>query len=47
MTNPTLYKKISTTAVENRTTSALSQTEKTQVNQTVLKFFELFIQKHL
>jgi hypothetical protein len=46
MTNPTLYKKISTTLVGERTTSPLTSVEKTKVNQTVSKFFELFIQKH-
>jgi hypothetical protein len=47
MVTPTLYKKISTTEVENRNTVPLTQTEKTQVNQTVSKFFELFKNKHL
>jgi hypothetical protein len=47
MTNPSLYKKVTMSQVETRTTSALSQTEKTQVNQTVAKFFELFIAKHM
>jgi hypothetical protein len=47
MKKPALYKKISTTNVENRTTSPLNQTEKTQVNQTLNKFFELFANKHL
>jgi hypothetical protein len=46
MTNPSLYKKISTTEVGARTTTPLTATEKTQVNQTISKFFELFIQKH-
>ncbi len=46
MTNPNLYKKISTSSVETRTTSPLNSTEKNQVNQAVAKFFELFIQKH-
>ncbi len=47
MTNPSLYKKVTMSQVETRKTSALSQTEKTQVNQTVAKFFELFIAKHM
>lgn len=47
MVTPTLYKKISTTAVENRNTVSLTETEKTQVNQVVSKFFELFKNKHL
>jgi hypothetical protein len=47
MATPTLYKKVSTTAVENRNTVPLTVTEKTQVNQVVSKFFELFKIKHL
>ena len=47
MTNPSLYKKIQIASVETRNTSPLNQTEKTQVNQTVTKFFELFIAKHM
>ena len=46
MTNPTLYKKIATSLVGDRATNPLNNIEKTQVNQTVSKFFELFIQKH-
>lgn len=46
MTNPPLYKKIPTASVETRKTSPLTQNEKNQVNQTVAKFFELFIAKH-
>jgi hypothetical protein len=47
MTNPSLYKKATTTEVENRNTTMLTTPEKTQVNQIVAKFFELFIAKHL
>ena len=47
MENPTLYKKISTTAIRNRPTRQLSESEKNQVNQTISKFFELFMNKHL
>jgi hypothetical protein len=47
MKNPTLYKKISTVDVQNRTTQQLSAGEVTQVNETVNKFFELFKIKHL
>jgi hypothetical protein len=47
MVAPTLYKKISTAEVENRNTVSLTQAEKTQVNQVVSKFFELFKNKHL
>lgn len=47
MITPTLYKKISTTEVENRNTTPLTQIEKNQVNQVVSKFFELFKNKHL
>lgn len=47
MQKPTLYKKIPIAEVENRKTSQLSQSEKTQVNQTITKFFELFMNKHL
>ena len=47
MINPSLYKKIPTASVETRKTSSLSQNEKNQVNQTISKFFELFMNKHL
>lgn len=47
MVAPTLYKKKSTTEVENRNTVSLTEMEKTQVNQVVSKFFELFKNKHL
>lgn len=47
MTNPSLYKKATMSQVETRKTSPLTQSEKTQVNQTVTKFFELFIAKHM
>jgi hypothetical protein len=47
MTNPSLYKKTPISVVENRNTTLLSNTEKTQVNQIVAKFFQLFIAKHL
>lgn len=47
MINPSLYKKIPTVSVETRKTSSLTQNEKNQVNQTISKFFELFMNKHL
>jgi hypothetical protein len=47
MTKPTLYKKIAISLVGDRPTNPLNSVEKTQVNQTVSKFFELFIQKHI
>tara|TARA_B110000503_G_scaffold95573_2_gene143864 strand:+ start:1969 stop:2112 length:144 start_codon:yes stop_codon:yes gene_type:complete len=47
MEKPTLYKKISINAVQNRTVQTLTDTEKSQVKRTVTKFFELFVSKHL
>lgn len=47
MKKPALYKKIPIADIENRTTIPLNQIEKTQVNQAVNKFFELFTNKHL
>jgi len=35
------------TLYKNRNTASLTETEKTQVNQVVSKFFELFKNKHL
>lgn len=47
MANPTLYKKESTSVVNNRTTSDLTTQEQSAVNSTITKFFELFAAKHL
>ena len=47
MEKPTLYKKISTNAVQNRTVQTLTDAEKSQINRTITRFFELFIAKHL
>lgn len=47
MIHPSLYKKIPAASVETRKTSSLTQNEKNEVNQTVAKFFELFVMKHM
>tara|TARA_R100000027_G_C2200764_1_gene79888 strand:- start:239 stop:382 length:144 start_codon:yes stop_codon:yes gene_type:complete len=47
MNIPTLYKKKDINTVRDRETSSLSDNEKTQVNNTINKFFDLFKLKHL
>lgn len=47
MANPTLYKKKALNDVRNRTTVALSSSEKTRVNTVVQRFIDLFKNKHL
>ena len=47
MEKPTLYRKKSISEIENRQTYELTDSEKTQVTQTINKFFDLFKSKHL
>lgn len=47
MANPTLYKKETLQNVKNRTTTTLTQNEKSRVTTVINKFFELFKDKHL
>lgn len=47
MENPPLYRKKSISEIENRQTYELTDLERTQVTQTINKFFELFKVKHL
>ena len=47
MNTPTLYKKKDINTVRDRETSSLTSNEKTQVTNTLSKFFELFKLKHL
>ena len=47
MNTPTLYKKKDINTVRDRETSSLTSNEKTQVSNTLSKFFELFKLKHL
>lgn len=44
---PTLYKKISNTDALNRNMQSVSESEKTQINSVLLRFVELFKEKHL
>ena len=46
MINPTLYKKELLKNIRNRQTGNLSAEEQSQANQTINKFFELFLVKH-
>jgi hypothetical protein len=45
--HPHLYKKKSLNEVKNRSTSNLSDIEKSRVNLVIGKFFEFFKSKHL
>lgn len=47
MSKPTLYKKRPVVDIRNRATTQLSEDEKSAVNGTVAKFFDLFKLKHL
>lgn len=47
MQKPTLYRKEPLTSVKNRITRTISTEQRSQVEQTVSKFFELFIIKHM
>jgi hypothetical protein len=47
MEKPAVYKKKAITEVQSRQTQTLSVEEKTKVTQTINKFFELFIKKHV
>ena len=47
MANPTLYKKKAIKDVKTKSREALTEDEKSRVNATVVKFFELFKAKHL
>jgi|APSaa5957512622_1039677.scaffolds.fasta_scaffold161036_2 hypothetical protein len=44
---PNKYKKVPLADALSRTTHNLDATEKTQVNSTITKFFELFGNKHM
>jgi len=47
METPELYKKIPLSDVKVRNSKSLTTTEKERVDETINKFFELFIKKHL
>ena len=47
MEKPTLYRKKSITEIENRQTFPLTEQESVLVSETINKFFELFVHKHL
>jgi hypothetical protein len=47
MQNPNLYKKETLNNVRNRTTVPPTATEKARASHVILKFFELFKDKHL
>lgn len=47
MEKPTLYRKKSISDVHNRNLSNLTQAESTEVSNSINKFFELFVLKHL
>lgn len=47
MEKPEVYKKKTIAEIHTRPTQALTIEEKTKVNQTISKFFELFIKKHV
>lgn len=47
MENPSLYKKISLNQARQRATYTLSDEERSEVNNTISVFFELFAAKHL
>ena len=47
MEKPSLYKKESISNIKVRPTQQLSAEEQTKVSETIGKFFELFINKHL
>ena len=47
MANPTLYKKIAISDVNNRTRASLTNSDKTRTDSVISKFFELFKAKHL
>ena len=47
MEKPTVYKKKAIAEIQSRQTQALSAEEKNKVTQTINKFFELFIKKHV
>jgi hypothetical protein len=47
MEKPSLYKKESISNIKVRPTQPLSVDEQTKVSETISKFFELFINKHL
>lgn len=47
MAAPNIYKKTPITSATNRPTSNLTSQEQSRVNDTISKFFELFVAKHL
>lgn len=47
MEKPTVYKKKAITEIQSRQTQTLSVEEKAKVTQTINKFFELFIKRHV
>jgi hypothetical protein len=47
MEKPAVYKKKAIAEIQSRQTQALSTEEKNKVTQTINKFFELFIKKHV
>lgn len=47
MANPTLYKKIPNTNLQNRQVSIPDDAEDTRMSGVIHKFFELFKAKHL
>lgn len=47
MANPTLYRKKPLSDTHNRTLTTLTASEQTEISNTIDKFFELFVLKHL
>ena len=47
MEKPAVYKKKTRAEIQSRQTQALSVEEKAKMIQTINKFFELFIKKHV
>jgi len=47
MANPTLYKKVDASELQNRNTLSVTDLEKSSMDSTINKFFSLFKEKHL
>lgn len=47
MANPTLYRKKPLSDAQNRNLTTITASEQTEVLNTIDKFFELFVLKHL
>jgi len=47
MANPTLYKKVDASELQNRNTFSVTESDKSAIDSTINKFFSLFKEKHL